>query len=686
MVPELPPQDVPPDAGPPPFVPNETIPEPPEDPLAESSTVGCKVYLEESCVGGALQRCEIYDSGAQAFVDDPPALLRRVFLYDRYHDLYASPDLQTAEPVFTGAMPADTPESVWGDPAVFHHYAGNGDSAIWTGAATNADIFRYAVTGTEADYERMEDRIKALLLKFDVTGVPGYLARYHYLEVPAGTPPNPDHILRDAASSPAGKRDVVMEAPETIEGLPDAYLSGIPSLEADAPITGTPMWNGHPSIDQYTGPMTAFPVAWPLLRDPTIKERIARHMVCYLNRLQRVEILNLTANEDIGQLVTDYFAGSSLNLDPDDIDLTSSDRAVFFLNRGLVAANVDTFDRSCPTGPPREASVTLDATSDDFITELLDLVTSLGEQGEGKPEQVDHAYAPTLRGGDASHMVHLATMAYYFTGDSEYRDFLFDDLVDDLGVIGVALTTQAFRQPDWCLKFYGDHITYGTHWQLISLLPPGDLRDGMVQVMHEEQWEKALGTHRSAKFEVMYAASGDESELPARADAIASAVAQLEGFGGPGEYIDAPRRTYNLDRGFVAGEMEALGIAQRCPTPEERARCEDGLTVLGITVEQQDITHTCDGRPAECPMGDGECADALAAEGLPPQLRAYADFMWQRNPFQIGDGQSVDGQKQSPGRDLSEPYWMARYYGYLTEGAGMVLAWRDVDGGACEAR
>jgi hypothetical protein len=35
---------------------------------------------------------------------------------------------------------------------------------------------------------------------------------------------------------------------------------------------------------------------------------------------------------------------------------------------------------------------------------------------------------------------------------------------------------------------------------------------------------------------------------------------------------------------------------------------------------------------------------------------------------------------QSPGRDLSEPYWLARYYGFITEGQGQVLAWREVGG------
>lgn len=80
-------------------------------------------------------------------------------------------------------------------------------------------------------------------------------------------------------------------------------------------------------------------------------------------------------------------------------------------------------------------------------------------------------------------------------------------------------------------------------------------------------------------------------------------------------------------------------------------------------------------------MADGKCADGLASKGLGADLRKYADFMWQRGPFDIGETHGADGQMQSPGRDLSEPYWMARHYGYVTEGAGQVLAWRDA--GSC---
>ena len=78
------------------------------------------------------------------------------------------------------------------------------------------------------------------------------------------------------------------------------------------------------------------------------------------------------------------------------------------------------------------------------------------------------------------------------------------------------------------------------------MLEDSPLRDTMVRAMHEEMWEKGLRTHRSAKFNVMYAGVVPESMAPERDDAIAIAVQQLELFGGNDGVLDAPRRTYPL--------------------------------------------------------------------------------------------------------------------------------------------
>ena len=212
------------DAPPAPLVAlNWPIFEAPQDPLADGDVESCAVFREEVCgAGGTTRRCDLYDVEAAAFDEAPEEMLRRAYQYDRWYDLFSSPDGQTAERVFTEEMPPGTAEEVWTDPANFAGWAGAGDSAIWTGTALNAFILRYLHTGTEADYQRMEDKTRVMLRFFEVTKIPGYLARYHYLLVEPGTPAHPEHIYRYAPDEDADHRDI--EDPESLDWLPDHYL------------------------------------------------------------------------------------------------------------------------------------------------------------------------------------------------------------------------------------------------------------------------------------------------------------------------------------------------------------------------------------------------------------------------------------------------------------------------------
>jgi hypothetical protein len=169
-------------------------------------------------------------------------------------------------------------------------------------------------------------------------------------------------------------------------------------------------------------------------------------------------------------------------------------------------------------------------------------------------------------------------------------------------------------------------------------------------------------------------------DRPERPSVVESVLDQLERFGGNGGTKDAPRRTYSRDRAAALAALPA-GSPPRCPTEADRHACEDGGQLFGFPLEGSIISYTCDGRPGECVMADGKCTEAIASTGLPADQRNYADFMWQRSPFDLGESFGVEGQVQSPGRDLTEPYWMARYYGLATRGVDQVLAWKDA--GAC---
>jgi hypothetical protein len=660
------------------FIVHPTFDSAPTDPLAGSDVESCELYLEERCESGTLQKCEIFNTSGSEFVDDPDPLLKRVYLYDRRHDLSTSPVGMTAERVFSGPMPGSATEEEFLSADNFATWAGSGDSGIWTGAALVSDIFRYMVNGTEADYQHMEERVRTLIRSFEVTHIPGYLARYHFLLMNAGEP-NSDKLIVEHDAATLNSRDNPIESLD-IEGLPDEYTTGIPDAGGNL-VTGVPHWNGHTSIDQYSGPMTAFPLVYNLLRDETLKEKIVYHMTCYLKRLRRLEIINLQSNPQVLDEVTKFFAGSDMNLDPDDIDFTTLDKLVVYYHEGFNSANAADYDRTCPENIALTPTRVLDADDPSFIIDMMMLANDLGESDEPAPGQIDHFYIANVRGGDASHLIHLATMAYYFTGDEQYKDFIFDELIDNLNAVKVALTMLAFRLPDFCFKFYGDHITYGTHWQLITMLPESELKQSMIRVMEEELWQKGLWNHHSSKFNIMYASVVPDDIASTRDEAIATAVSQLRDFGGNDGVIDAPRRTYTIERSHVIDNLPA-GITVRCPTEDERDTCEKGGDLFGIPLEGKTITYECDGRAGECVMEDGLCVEGIASEGLPPSLRVYADFMWQRSPFDIGLTVPIEGVKQSPGRDLSESYWMARYYDYITEGADNVLAWHD--SGTCQ--
>jgi hypothetical protein len=197
----------------------------------------------------------------------------------------------------------------------------------------------------------------------------------------------------------------------------------------------------------------------------------------------------------------------------------------------------------------------------------------------------------------------------------------------------------------------------------------------LKRALHEEIWGKSRGPLEDSKFDLVYAAVGPDA--PTRQRAGQRAVTSLRQVGGNGGVLEDPRRAYTLTDQSVVD----TGVQTRCPTPAQRATCEDGLELFGLQLPGEPITRACEGGPAECRFDDGMCAEAFATEPLPPGQRQFTDFLWQRNPYAIGYRTHLEGHNQSPGLDLIEPYWMAREIGVITEGRGQVLAWRT--SGAC---
>ena len=143
-----------------------------------------------------------------------------------------------------------------------------------------------------------------------------------------------------------------------------------------------------------------------------------------------------------------------------------------------------------------------------------------------------------------------------------------------------------------------------------------------------------------------------------------------------GGVFDELRRNYNLEPSWVAENMPEGNWAV-CPTEAERSACEDGANVFGIPVAGESISTGCTGEPHVCQLGDA-CYGMQAAYPMPMHLRVWEDYLWQRNPFKLGSTWGTPGDKQAPGLDLTESYWLARQAGYITEDAKRVLAWHVV--------
>lgn len=673
--------------GPPPL-PTQPPLATPADPLEGTDLESCALFLDERCVDGQLQTCAIYDTADGEYVEDPDPLLKRAYLYDRWRDLYNSPDGQAVDRDFNTSIPPGTPESEWGKPENLAGYWGSGDGGIWTGWSTVAAILRYAQTGTDADYQRMEQQVRDMVTMYDVTGVPGYVCRYHFLLVPEGAPNDADHILRWENAVNLDHHDRLVVNPEGLDNLPDLYTEGITDAEGKV-WEGTPMWHGRPSIDQNTGPMTSLPMAYSLLKDEALKEKISYHLTCYLKRLQRIELINLQANPDLVEGMLAYFSVGELSLDPDDIELTQLDKIVGYVNRQVNVANEDTFDFSCPDSVQMEPWRVIDAAGPEakFMGDMLELIADMGTE-EGRPNQIDHYYFPSIRGGDAMHLMHLATMAYYFTGDEHYREFLYEELIGNINTIGVAHTAGAFDLPKFCKSYYGDQITFGPWWAFLHLLGDSDLKAEMAQAYHAEMWDKLVKPAGNVDFNIMYAGALPDEVALDKEQALAYALEQLQWMGGNGglpqgspddpAWLDDPRRSYAVTPDMVMAATPD-GIDAVCPTESELAVCTADVEILGINLPNLAgmKTHDCADNPYECEVSDGQCVRKQTSGPLPVHLREYTDYLWQRNPFELGKGAGLEGGRQYAGSDYSVPYWNARRYGFVTEGESQVLVWKE---------
>ncbi|MCA9565804.1 MAG: hypothetical protein KC561_20045, partial [Myxococcales bacterium] len=359
--------------------------------------------------------------------------------------------------------------------------------------------------------------------------------------------------------------------------------------------------------------------------------------------------------------------------------LGALDTIVGYVLRQPNSRNRNSFEYGCPDGPATEPVQVFDATDNSFLLDLLEFVVDAQSRDNERPDGIDHFYIPSVRGADAMHLMNLTLSAYHMTGDEAYREFFEEVLLRDIRAAEMVSTSAAFNVPLWCRSYYGHHIAMAPFWTLLRLLEPSELRTYLETQLYLENWLKEMSDMDNSKFNFIFAGEVSvEESASARAEALSEGLDALEHFIGYHGIPNSPRRDYARDYLQVLSLIDETDIVPVCPTEDERALCEDGYTLFGVTIPGEPITFECRGDAGECVLGE-RCARPMASDALPVQARGYADFLWQRNPFKMSE--PGDGNRQSPGVDYIEAFWLARYYDFIDAGDGQVLAWEAV--GTC---
>ncbi|MGZ6143929.1 MAG: hypothetical protein ACXWLM_11365 [Myxococcales bacterium] len=596
---------------------------------AALSVESCNTLGETS--GG--RTCSLYDTQSKSFVDDAAAdpLQRRAMLYDRWMDLYNSADRQEAIRNMKDAMAPGDPESKWGDENEINYWDDAGDSAGFGDTLMNSVLFRYIVTGTDADYQRFEGWLRGQVQKFEATGMDGYLARWFYALVPPGT-----QIRNGLAMDTGGDKFVTPAA--ALPRMP-AWFSG-----QDA------RWSGHTSIDAYSGPMNSWPLAFPLVRDAGLRQRMARHYGCFLKRLRIFKIVNLSKNAQLQSDVARYLTSTVLSLDPDDPDLTKVDQVWGFYLPQFNDVSASSYPSACPDHLATDATAadTIDVTVPGFDGKLLDFI--LRQAGGDQANSIDFAYYPSVRAGDAVMLIAYALGAYELTGDPEFLTWRDQVLIGKANAREVGRTIGAFQLPRPCRSYYRTPNVYTAHFMRTLLDGDSSSRDFADLLWTKKFAAKEVAGLRDALFEILYSGA-----IGARSAGLEQALSDLAGLGGAPGHLDDPRRNYAVDLSVNTPADVRIETASQA----ELDICSTPVSVLGITI------------PVDKPDPNVKYANPA-----PPVMERPPDnWIWEKDPFGAVRTPGDAGHQQYTALDYTEPYWMARYFGFLPD-THLVLAWK----------
>ncbi len=616
---------------------------PAHDPISTPKAAALPNGLQSCAVLGDKQpgqRCRVYDTKAQAFAATD-ALTRRVLLYDRWLDLYQTPEGQMAVRNLTIPMAPADPESKWGDDQYLGYWDDWGDSAGFGEELQISASYRYAVTGTDADYQRLEHYVRSAVLQFEASGMDGYLARFHFAGVPAGTP------IKN------GRAMVVRDDPRMFD-IDSAKVSEFPSYYSEN--GAKPSWFGHTSIDAYSGPMGGWPIAYQLIKDPELKQRMARHYSCFLKRLRIFKVINLSQNQPLQNELAKYLSTGILHLDPDDPDLTKLDQVWGFYLPQYNENSAATYPRDCPAtlATDADAKEIIDVTQTGWDGKLLTLFTRMVD-GNDQADSMDFAFFPGVRSGDAVMLLSYALAAYRMTGDASFLKWRDEVLVKQNNAEMVTRTTGAFVPPKPCRNYYRTGNVFTAHFSRI--LSEGD---DSKRAFARDVWTRKFGGKEVAGlgnplFAIMDAGLGGKNT----ADSTET-LAELLEFGGAPGYLDTPRRNYAVDW----SHNPPPGINASVAPKADVDFCNAPVNVMGVNI----------------PVGDPTDPNILYADkALRLMDRPPDNWQWEKDPFRVVRIPGDAGRQQYFGLDLIELYWLARYYKLLPD-AHVVLAWGPDEG------
>ena len=587
-------------------------------------------------------------------------MTEQAFWFDRYYDLYHEANGISMDIEFTTHALAGTPESEWSSEAYFRKYDGRGDSSGWTGTALWGAAARYAVTGTEADYERMLTKTESMAFLYEVTSVPGMLARSHYGMLEEGAPEANGHWNKSLfnhhkSDGTDGHFALPIEA-SLLDRLPAYYHEGV---EIGGEVYGTsPTVQYDTSRDQYVRGFPGLMLAYDLLgegaREDAIRATLTTELPCTLNRMKKGRITNLHA-------VTSYFGGAHVVLDPEDMELGEIDELIFYVLEQPHPNHLDAFDVACPSGPPMEVDPALEFDGADplFLLEFAEL--ALREQKTG-PVPIAFSMHISLRAGDVIFMTQWALTAHALTGDEAYLAFV-DGMMKETNYWGALNLYGALQLPKWCASHYGPSLGYPSLYNLLARIDRDTYPEywtKLASVAHTEARMKENGPREDAFFGILYHRMVNAEIDPSAEAYVEASVAQLATYGMNPDNKLEPDRSY--PRNFVDNPDPDVPLETIAEGDPEWTICEEPTTVLGLEVPAPKI----DGVPIR------------SADPLPLDKRIGGTFLWQMDPWMVKrEYGGIGMETQWPMQGMYTPYWVGRMDGVISEGTNLALGWRD---------